>query len=165
MIKRITISVLFLLVMATVSLAQTGQNDKLFRTLYSMDSLLFNIGFNHGDTVVFAGLISDHFEMYHDEAGIISSKNELVGGISNFSKLTYKPKRKLIENSLSVYPLLKNGALYGAVQNGVHEFYSVEKDKPDQITSTAKFTHIWLFENGKWKLAKAISYDHIQPKK
>ena len=66
----------------------------------------------------------------------------------------------MVENSLEVYPLEKNGVIYGAIQMGIHRFYALEKNKPEYITSTAKFTHVWLLENGNWKLGRALSYDH-----
>src|SRR5262249_421878 len=42
-------------------------------------------------------------------------------------------------------------------------FYAQEKGRPEYLTSTAKFTHVWLLENGKWKLSRALSYDHQEP--
>ena len=74
--------------------------------------------------------------------------------------MSYKPRRELVEGSLKVYLLKNNGVLYGAVQMGIHKFYAIEKDKPEYLTSTAKFTHLWKLENGEWKLSRVISYDH-----
>ncbi|HYM19858.1 MAG TPA: nuclear transport factor 2 family protein [Candidatus Kapabacteria bacterium] len=131
----------------------------------SNDSLLFNVGFNTADTSQFEDLLSDNFEMYHDEAGIIPSKRALIASIKNLGKMDYKPRRKLVEGSLEVFQLMKNGILYGAIQTGEHQFYGIEKGKPEYLTSKARFTHVWLLENGKWKLSKALSYDHEQAKK
>jgi hypothetical protein len=144
--------------------AQTKDTTALFKELKAKDSLLFTAGYNNCDIAQFEKLVSDNFEFYHDEAGITSSKAEFIKGIKEgLCKLSYKPYRKLIESSLVVYPLKKKGVLYGAVQEGVHEFYAIEKDKPRYLTSTAKFTMVWLLENGEWKLSRVLSYDHVVP--
>ena len=115
--------------------------------------MLFYVGFNTCDISQFEELVSDNFEFYHDQAGITSGKAAFIAGIKDgLCKLNYKARRQLIENTLEVYPLEKNGVLYGAIQTGVHQFYAIEKDKPEYLTSTAKFTHIWLLENERWKL-------------
>jgi hypothetical protein len=145
--------------------AQTERTSALFKTLYTEDSLLFNIGYNTCDISQFENLVSDDFEFYHDKAGTTLSKAAFITGIRDgLCKLPYQPKRVLIENSLEVYPLKKNDTLYGAVQTGQHRFYAIEKGKPERLTSTAKFTHIWLLENGVWKLSRSFSYDHQEPK-
>jgi len=141
-----------------------AQSQDLYHALKEKDSLLFDVGFNTCDISQFENLVSDNFEFYHDQAGITDSKEAFIAGIKNgLCKLYYKPRRQLVENSLEVYPLKKNGELYGAIQTGVHQFYALEKDKPEYLTSTAKFTNLWLLENGEWKLARSLSYDHLAP--
>ena len=106
-------------------------------------------------------MVSDSFEFYHDKAGITFSKQAFISSIKDgLCNLPYKPKRQLVDSSLQVYPLEKNDVLYGAVQTGEHVFYAVEKGKAEYITSTALFIHIWLLEEGAWKLSRGISYDH-----
>ncbi len=152
------------LLMASSALSAQG-NAELFRILRANDSLLFNVGFNNADTISFHELLSDNFEFYHDEAGIIPSKAALIASIRDLAKLTYRPRRQLVEGSMSVYPLKKNGQVYGAVQTGEHQFFAKEAGKPEYLTSTAKFTHLWLLENGKWKLSRVLSYDHVVPER
>ncbi|MDP4220456.1 MAG: nuclear transport factor 2 family protein [Bacteroidota bacterium] len=148
-----------------VSFSQIAVTSDLFKTLKTEDSLLFNVGFNTCDISQFENLVSDNFEFYHDEAGPTLSKSDFIAGIRDgLCKLPYKARRELVENSLEVYPLEKKGVLYGAIQNGRHRFYALEKDKPEYLTSTARFTHLWLLENGRWRLHRALSYDHHNPK-
>ena len=64
--------------------------------------------------------------------------------------------RKLIKETMQVYPLNK----YGAIQTGTHRFYAIQKGKPDRLTETAQFTQVWKEENGQWRLARVLSYDH-----
>jgi CubicO group peptidase (beta-lactamase class C family) len=152
----------FLLIIS--SLTTFGQVDKtsaLYKTIKEKDSLLFNLGFNNCDIKQFENLINENFEFYHDQSGITNSKEEFISGIENgLCKLPYKPRRILSENKTEVFPLEKNGVLYGAIQTGIHNFYAVEENKSEYLTSVAKFSHVWILENGDFKLSKGLSYDH-----
>jgi hypothetical protein len=133
--------------------AQVDRSSDLYRTLKSNDSLLFNVGFNTCDIKQFETLVSDNFEFYHDKSGATMSKAAFIESIKNgLCKLSYKPRRELVESALEVYPLENNGKLYGAIQTGKHKFYAIEKDKPEHLTSNAIFTHVWLLENGSTKI-------------
>ncbi|MFH1118178.1 MAG: nuclear transport factor 2 family protein [Bacteroidota bacterium] len=145
--------------------SQVAISSDLFSMLKAQDSLLFGIGFNTCDITQFEKLISDDFEFYHDKSGITTSKVSFIAGIRDgLCKMDYKPRRELVENSLEVYPLENNGVLYGAIQTGSHRFFALEKDKPEYLTSVARFTHVWLLENGLWKLSRGLSYDHKSSK-
>ncbi|MEQ8523163.1 hypothetical protein [Gracilimonas sp.] len=56
-----------------------------------------------------------------------------------------------------------NGELYGAIQRGEHEFYILEPGKEMYKTGFARFTHLWLLEDGEWILKRVLSYDHKDP--
>jgi hypothetical protein len=161
MLKKLLLTALFCFAINHTFSQVATDTLQLYQTLKSNDSLLFNVGFNNCDISQFEKLISEDFEFYHDEAGITQSKTAFISGIQNgLCKLNYKPRRELVNGSLHVYPLKKKGVLYGAIQTGEHQFYAVEKDKSEKQTSTAKFTHVWLLENGEWKLSRGLSYDH-----
>lgn len=154
-----------LLMLAGGTHAQVATSSALYATLKANDSLLFDIGFNTCDIAQFEKLLSEHFEMYHDEAGPILSKSAFISSVRDgLCKLPYHPRRELVEGSLEVYPLEKNGEIYGAVQMGRHKFFAKEANKPEYLTSEARFTHLWLLENGSWKLSRVLSFDHVQPK-
>ena len=163
--KNITFRFIVLLIVCftttTRTQAQETHSSALYQVLQKNDSLLFDEGFNNCDLRQFEQLVSDHFEFYHDEAGVISSKAAFITSVkNNVCGQHYKARRELAPGTLEVYPLMKNNMLYGAVQTGVHRFYALEKDKPEYFTGKAKFTHVWLLENNEWKLAKGLSYDH-----
>ena len=153
---------LFLLVISSLTtFGQVEKSSELYKSIGIKDSLVFNVGFNTCDIRQFEILVSENFEFYHDQAGITRSKAEFISGINNgLCKLTYKPKRVLAENEMEVYPLEKNGVLYGAIQTGIHNFYAVENNNTEYLTSIARFTHVWILENGDFKLTKGLSYDH-----
>lgn len=155
---------LILLLLTILSISARGQveiTSELYKLIKEKDSLLFNVGFNTCDIIQFENLVSENFEFYHDQSGITNSKTVFISGIQNgLCKLPYKPKRILTGNKMDVYPLEKNGVLYGAIQTGNHTFYAVEDNKAEYITSLAKFTHVWILEDGDFKLTKGLSYDH-----
>ena len=162
--RIIKITLLILWPIFTVS-AQSDPSSALFKTLKTQDSLLFDVGFNTCDISQFEKLVSENFEFYHDRSGITTSKKDFIANTRDgLCKLSYKAKRVLDARSLEVYPMENNGVLYGALQSGTHRFYAIEADKPEYLTSTARFMHIWLLEDGQWKLTRVISYDHQQPK-
>lgn len=145
--------------------SQIDQTSSLFKELKTRDSLLFNVGYNTCDLNQFESLLSKDFEFYHDEAGLINSKSAFILSVKKrICNSSLKPSRELVENSLQVYKLEKNGLLYAAIQMGIHRFYSNEINKPKCLTGTAKFTNLWKLENGVWKLSRVFSYDHNENK-
>lgn len=135
-------------------------HQKIFEKLRLNDSLLFKLGFNQCDTNQIKILTSNDFEFYHDQAGIINSKKLFIQSISGLCNMDYRPTRELDKNSLEVHLLRENGKIYGAIQNGKHNFYGEEKNKPKYLTSTASFTHLWIIEEQDWKLKRVLSYNH-----
>ncbi|WP_136466000.1 DUF4440 domain-containing protein [Flagellimonas onchidii] len=145
--------------------AQAETSDELFETIKKMDAVLFENGFNQCMISDIEPLISDDLEFYHDQGGITNSKEKFLSTIKQniCSNQKQKPIRKLMENSLEIFPLYDKGRLYGAIQNGTHEFFIKENDKEPYLTSTAKFSHLWIKENDSWKLKRVLSYDHKNP--
>jgi len=148
------ISLLATLVLTTgLSMAQMERRSELFQILKAKDSLFFKVGFDQCKLNQLKELLSEDFEFYHDQGGIDPSKEAFMETMRNgLCSTGINPTRRvLVERSLEVYPLGDSGFLYGAIQKGVHRFGE----------TTAKFTHLWLLENGEWKLARVLSYDHV----
>jgi hypothetical protein len=144
--------------------AQVEKSSELFQQLKAADSLLFNVGFNTCNMAAFETVVSENFEFYHDKGGITNSKAEFIQAFKNGlckTPETYQSRRELVEGSLEVFALKKNGELYGAVQNGKHQFYEKSIGKHETKGNIARFTHLYLLENGVWKLARSLSYDHL----
>lgn len=146
--------------------AQVEPSSELYKTIKDMDKILFENGFNKCIISDMEPLISDNLEFYHDQGGITNSKEKFLLTIKQniCSNQEQKAIRKLMEGSLEVFPLYSKEVLYGAIQNGIHEFFIKEANRDPYLTSTAKFTHLWLKENDKWKLKRVMSYDHQTPK-
>ena len=142
--------------------AQLPSNVSLFNEIKSRDSLLFDIGFNTCDVRQFEQLLSDDFEFYHDKSGPVLSKTGFVDGIRDgLCTNPYHPVRKLVPGSMTVYPLYNSDTLYGAVQVAKHRFYERMEDGTLAFRSVARFDHLWILENGQWKLKRSLSYDHL----
>jgi hypothetical protein len=129
--------------------------------LKQQDSILFERGFNQCDLMYLEDHMVDDLRFYHDQSGY----QDREGFFDNTRKYIcsnspQKPIRKVDPQSLEAYPLYNNGELYGAIQNGVHDFYLSEAGKEDIWTSNAKFTTVWVIEQDIWKVSEVLSYDH-----
>ena len=153
-----------LLVFTTLVFSAKGQIESsgtFSAEIISADSLLFDVGFNKCNTEILNELISDDFSFYHDQAGITHSKQAFIESVKNgLCNLPYKAIRVLDKHSTAIFPLNENDSLYGAIQNGEHSFYALEDFNQKYLTSVAKFTHVWVLENERWKLKSVLSYDH-----
>ena len=158
MAKNIKLLFFYLLLSTKVCYAQLKSSDVLYRTIIEKDSLLFSLGFNNCDISQFENLLSDNLIFFHDKNGI-SNKQKFLSDLKN--GLCKDPsvrhvKRILQKESTEIYPLYKDGIIYGAVQNGIHLFY----DNTEITPGVAKFSHLWQLEDGTWKLTTSLSYDH-----
>ena len=158
MAKNIISASIFLLAFSIGSYAQADQRSELYKTILSKDSLLFSVGFNTCDIKQFENLLSENLRFCHDKDGV-SDKGKFLNDLKK--NLCQNPgyrqvKRVLVKESTEIFPLYKDGILYGAIQNGAHLFY----ESPGSEPGYAKFSHVWILENGAWKLATSLSFDH-----
>lgn len=107
-------------------------------------------------------MLADDFEFFHDKFGqIASSPRQFVESVRQGCEAQEKgtnvrARRELIQGSMAVYPMNN----YGAIQTGSHRFFGLEPGKPDRLRESARFFHAWKQVDGKWKLARAFSFDH-----
>lgn len=158
--KTLLIGIIFFQIQNSFS--QEEKSSVLYKTIMSKDSLLFNIGFNTCDIKQFENLYTEDFEFYHDKDSISDKARFLKTFKSGICSPTrkYNYRRVLLDGSTEIYPLYKNGILYGAIQMGTHRFFENTAGKPEEAGSFAKFTHLWLLKNKEWKLARSLSYNH-----
>ncbi|MFC4686670.1 serine hydrolase [Epilithonimonas pallida] len=141
--------------------AQIDKNSPLFLELKKQDSIFFERGFNNCDIAYLEKSVDEHLKFYHDKGGFQDKKLFLERTKQNIcGNPNQKPIRKVIENSLEVFPLYNNGELYGAIQSGEHRFFIREKGKQDALGGQAKFTTVWTKKNGNWIMSDILSYDH-----
>lgn len=164
MTKRPFLTILFFLLSMSLLQAQTTSEKILYQEIMKMDSLLFEEGFNKCNFEALNRITAEDLEFYHDQGGITLGKADFLETTrKNICSVNYKPVRKLDKESLNIYPLKSNGKIYGAIQSAVHEFFAKEEGKEPYLTSTAKFTHLWLKKDDEWLLKRVLSYDHRGP--
>lgn len=164
MSNHLFIPAILLLFAVHYATAQESPDSPVFIELKKADSLVFEEGFNKCDLEVLKTIMHPDLQFMHDQNGI-QNRAEFFNAFeeSICSNPGGKPIRKLVEGSLTVYPLKNEGTLYGAIQMGMHEFYMTEPGKEPRFTANGKFIHTWLFEDEKWELYRVVSYDHQQP--
>lgn len=140
------------------AVARPGLHEEILKA----DAEFFRAFFDTCDIETVRRYIADDFEMFHDKGGLVSTSG------AEFVKITqdkckrqaegtdFLSVRKLVPESMTVYALDN----YGAIQVGTHDFYAIQEGKPDRLTETGRFTHVWKDENGQWRLARVLSFDH-----
>jgi ketosteroid isomerase-like protein len=126
----------------------------LFKEISDMDGALF-AAFNRRDLEAVKKFFAEDLEFYHDKDGLTGYQQNIASFKKHFESPTLV-RRELVDGTLEVYPL--HG--FGAVEIGVHRFYSTEPGQGEKLTATAKFVHVWQKTDGQWKISRVISYDH-----
>ncbi len=138
-----------------------GVKSELYKILKEKDSIMFELSYNQLNTSILEELATDDIEFYHDQGGATYTKEGFINGMKSLGNLSYKARRELIEGSMEVFPMYKNGVLYAAILKGEHNFYAKEQnDKPEYFTSSAKYTTLWILIEDEWKMSRIYSYDH-----
>ena len=142
------------------SIAQSTVKE-LQQTIHEKDSLFWN-AYNNCDLPNFRKYIADDVEFYHDKGGITLGIEALAKSIREnlCEKKGFRLRRALVQGTLTIYPMEKNGVIYGAVISGDHDFFITENGKPEFHSGRAKFTHLWIYANNEWKMTRIFSYDH-----
>lgn len=141
-----------------------SEKGELFNLLKEKDSLMFELSYNQLDTSILEELATDDIEFYHDQGGATYTKEDFINGMKSLGNLSYKARRELVQGSIEVFPMHKNEELYAAILKGEHAFYAKEpNEKPEYLTSTAKYSILWILVDGEWKMSRIYSYDHQSP--
>ena len=156
-----TLVLVSMLSFRSISVAQN--NDQQLSAVILHNDSLFWQAYNNCDVSKMMSYFSEDIEFYHDKGGITFGIPALAqsfekGVCSNRDSFTLR--REVIDSSIKVFPLKKDGVIYGAILTGSHLFYVQEKGKKEHAEGLAKFTHLWLLKNGSWKMTRVLSYDH-----
>jgi hypothetical protein len=101
------------------STAYRPDNAELYTKIVQLDSLFF-LSYNTCDINLakYASYYSDDIEFYHDQGGIMTSKQEIVDATKR--NICGKVTRELVKGSIEVYPIKG----FGAVEFGYHKFHN-----------------------------------------
>ncbi|ANH81289.1 hypothetical protein A8C56_10100 [Niabella ginsenosidivorans] len=158
-----SILVAFFFILAQRAFAQRG--DKLaIRSAKTADSSFWN-AYNHCDVPAMMALTAHDIEFFHDKGGItrgdsafeVSIRKGLCGSLDAFHL-----RREKVAGSEGVYPMKKDGKLYGMLFTGKHLFYIREPGKDEYADGLAQYADLWLLDGDKWKLGRVFSFDHQQ---
>jgi ketosteroid isomerase-like protein len=127
----------------------TIENQQLYDAITAMDSTFFD-AYSNCDMNKQAAIYADAIEFYHDQGGLMTSKQEVLDGTKK--NICGKVTRELVAGSIEVYPIKE----YGAVEIGLHKFHNNQEPvgSPSKIS---KFIIMWQLTNEKWRIAKVIS--------
>jgi len=140
------------LTLAVLAPANAADADAaLVKTVTELDTKVFD-AYNRCDLASFESYFIPAVEFYHDNAGLMSGRQAVVESTRKF--ICHKVQRKLIPNSLKIYPIKD----YGAIEVGRHRFCHVENGKDD--CGTFSFVHILPRTKAGWKISRVISYGH-----
>ena len=153
--RSLPLVLVFLLALCSVQgKAQTAsEHDSLFSTIKSLDAELFD-AYNHCNLTTLGAMVSDDLEFYHDQTGLSVGKATFLAAIKQ--NICGKVERKLLPQTLEVYPLKG----YGAVEIGIHRFH--HPGHLEEGMGDAKFVTLWQNKDGAWKVTRVISYEHNQ---
>lgn len=136
--------------------------QQLHEAIRESDAALFGAAFETCDLEALELLVADDLEFYHDIGGFNArSGKEFIDGIARGCEARASPdawrsRRELVEGSMRVYPVPG----YGAIQVGEHRFHERQGEGPEKHVGTAEFSHVWRYEDGRWRLARVLSYAH-----
>ena len=126
----------------------SAQSKTLYQTISELDSIFFT-AYNTCDLKKQAEFYSDSIEFYHDQGGLITSKQQLLEATEK--NICGKVTRELVKGSMEVSPI----ANYGAVEIGMHMFHN--NQEKGQVPHPSRFVVIWRNRGDKWTIERVIS--------
>jgi Domain of unknown function (DUF4440) len=137
-------------------------SPELIDAVLRADAEFFKAVSDTCDIATVRRMVTDDLEFFHDKWGLTGTSGaQFVKSIEDKCQrqrdgIDFLSRRELVRESVKIYPLNK----YGAIETGTHRFYAVASGRPERLTEVAQFTQVWKEENGAWRLARVLSYDH-----
>ncbi|HEX2532523.1 MAG TPA: nuclear transport factor 2 family protein [Chitinophagaceae bacterium] len=152
---------LFCLLGTTTALRAQSSPAELDRMIREKDSLFWTL-YNRCDAAAMRPFFATNLEFYHDKGGITSGLEAFITSVQQnlCSRPGWRLRRAAVPNTVNVFPLAGNNQPYGALISGEHLFYETNGAAPERLVGRARFMHLWLLQNGEWKMTRIYSYDH-----
>jgi hypothetical protein len=126
-------------------------NQQLYDTITKLDSLFFE-AYNtcNNNLEKYALFFSDDIEFYHDQGGLMTSKEDIVAATKR--NICGKVTRELVKGSIEVYPIKD----FGAIEIGLHNFHNNQQPvgTPSKV---GRFLIVWENKNDEWKIKRVLS--------
>lgn len=154
--------VLMLIFCQFINLSNAQTTSQIIMATISERDSIFWTAYNNCDIDGMMQFMADDVEFYHDKGGVITGTENLRANLSEglCGNQNSKLRRDAEKESVEVFTLKNADKVYGAIISGTHVFYVTETGKKERLDGMAKFTHLWLFDNGSWKMSRILSYDH-----
>jgi hypothetical protein len=143
--------------------ADPAERDTVKQLILARDAE-FWAAYNSCDTSHYDRFFTRDVEFYHDRGGVTLGLEALVETIrKNLCNGSGPHLRRDPLPETTHLSLLENGSdIYGAVLTGEHLFFAIEPGQPPRPDSHARYVHLWLKIDGEFKMARVLSYDHVQ---
>jgi hypothetical protein len=129
--------------------SQDSPDLELYNTIVHLDSIFWK-AYNDCDLETQSAIYSDSIEFYHDQAGLITSKQNILDATR--TNICGKIRRDLVEGSLEIYPIPG----FGAIEIGKHTFQSVT-DLESTPSKPGNFIIVWKQQGNDWLITKVVS--------
>ena len=107
---------------------------------------IYSEAFKKCDLVTIDLLTYENIEYYHDQGGLMISKEYLLKSLVHMCG-----RNREIDEGSEVYPV-KN---FGAIHVGKQRFFD---DPPEKNKSTfRRFVHVWRHQGDRWKLTRMVT--------
>jgi len=148
------------LIAPSVALAQVT-NDNWEASLRQFDSEYWK-AFNACEVQKQTKMNAEDLEFYHDIGGVMRGRASFAETTAKniCARSDWRLRRAEVPGTVKLYPLRRDGEIYGAVISGEHYFYHTNKGHPETLEGKARFTHTLLLKDGEWQVARVLSFDH-----
>ncbi len=138
------------------------EGPALLASVEARDAELFELFFRGCDPARLRTMLADDLEFYHDKGGFVFRNADAM--VADYAKQcaerakpeAWRSRRELVRSTLVVDPVPGHGAM----EAGDHLFYERKGDGPERLAGGARFSMVWKWDNGQWKLSRVLSYAH-----
>lgn len=126
-------------------------DPQLYHTIVKLDSAFF-AAYNTCAVNLeqYGAFYSDDIEFYHDQGGIMTSKQDIIEGTKK--NICGKVTRELVKGSIEVYSIKD----FGAIEIGLHTFHNNQNPKGERA-KIGRFMIIWENKQNTWKISRVVS--------
>ena len=121
----------------------------------------FWAAYNACDRSLMADAFTEDAEFYHDITGLTRGRDAIVASLMSGPCGTAGQhlRRDVVEGTVQAFPLADRHIF----RVGDHQFYVRQDGKAEHISARARFADVWRREDGRWRIARVVSYDHVPP--
>lgn len=121
----------------------------------------FWAAYNDCDRDRMADAFTEDAEFYHDITGLTRGRDAIVASLMSGPCGTAGQhlRREVVQGTVQAFPLADRNIFLV----GDHQFYVRQDGKAEHISARARFADVWRREDGRWRMARVVSYDHGPP--